>query len=156
MGHLSENQGAVKLHVGLDADGYLPTFISLSEGKTHESNWANALKLPRGSFVVFDRGFNDYAWYQSLMKNGVFFVTRLKSNAVVAHGPKRSGRKAVYHYHSPALTKADSADARSANRSPTRNHCYQSHDPREWPSATRAVVSPSLFRPQPRLSGHEA
>ncbi len=56
--------------------------------------WANALKLPRGSFVVFDRGFNDYAWYQSLMKNGVFCVTRLKSNAVLAHGQKRAGRKA--------------------------------------------------------------
>jgi len=89
-----KTKGAVKLHVGLDADGYLPTFISLSEGKTHESNWASTLKLPRGSFVVFDRGFNDYAWYQALMKNGVFFVTRLKSNAVIAHGPKRSGRKA--------------------------------------------------------------
>jgi hypothetical protein len=89
-----KTKGAVKLHVGLDADGYLPTFISLSEGKTHESNWANALKLQRGSFVVFDRGFNDYAWYQALIKNGVFFVTRLKSNAVIVHGSKRSGRKA--------------------------------------------------------------
>jgi hypothetical protein len=28
------------------------------------------------------------------MKDSVVFVTRLKSNAVVAHGPKRSGRKA--------------------------------------------------------------
>jgi len=35
------------------------TFVSFSEGKTHESNWANALKLPRGSFVVFDRGFSE-------------------------------------------------------------------------------------------------
>lgn len=94
VGHLSANQGVVKLHVGLDADGYLPTFTSLSEGKAHESNWANTLKLPHGSFVVFDHSFNDYVWYQSLMKDSVVFVTRLKSNAVVAHDPKRSGRKA--------------------------------------------------------------
>jgi len=40
-----KTKGAVKLHVGLDADGYLPTFISLSEGKTHESNWASALNF---------------------------------------------------------------------------------------------------------------
>ena len=56
-----ETKGVVKLHVGLDADGYLPTFISLREGKAHESNWAITLKLPRGSFVIFDHSFNDYA-----------------------------------------------------------------------------------------------
>ncbi len=53
-----------------------------------------SLQLPKGSFVVFDRGFTDYDWYASLMKNGVFFVTRLKSNAKIRVGRKRSGRKA--------------------------------------------------------------
>lgn len=89
-----KTKGAVKLHVGLDADGYLPTFISLTDGKEHESQWAKALTLPRGSFAVFDRGFTDYAWYQSLMEAGIFFVTRLKSNAFIENGPKRAGRKA--------------------------------------------------------------
>jgi len=89
-----KTKGAVKLHVGLDADGYLPTFVSFTDGKGHESQWAKALTLPRGSIAVFDRGFTDYQWYQALMKNGIFFVTRLKSNAVIETGPKRSGRKA--------------------------------------------------------------
>ena len=44
--------------------------------------------------VVFDMGFTDYGWYQSLMENGIYFVTRLKSNARIKYLRKRSGRKA--------------------------------------------------------------
>ena len=68
--------------------------MSLTDGKVHESQWAKALNLPRGSIAVFDRGFNDYNWYEMLTKNGVYFVTRLKSNAIIENGPKRPGRKA--------------------------------------------------------------
>jgi len=88
-------KGAIKLHVGLDGDGYLPEFVSLTDGKTHESRWAKALKLPRGSMAVFDMGFTDYGWYQTLMENGIFFVTRLKGNARIEYLRKRRGRKAA-------------------------------------------------------------
>lgn len=89
-----KTKGAIKLHVGLDADGYLPAFISLTDGKVHESKWAKALQLPRGSMAVFDRGFTDYAWYEALTDKGIYFVTRLKTNASIGNGPKRPGRKA--------------------------------------------------------------
>jgi len=88
-----KTKGAIKLHVGLDADGYLPTFINATDGKTHEINWAKTLKLPKGSFAVFDRGFTDYTWYQALNKDGIFFVTRLKENAQITCCHKRRGRK---------------------------------------------------------------
>lgn len=88
-------KGAIKLNVGIDGDGYLPEFVSLTDGKTHEIKWAKALKLPRGSMAVFDLGFTDYGWYQALMENGVFFVTRLKCNAKIKYLRKRSGRKAA-------------------------------------------------------------
>ena len=64
--------------MGLDASAYLPTFMDMTDGKVHEINWAKTLKLPKGSFICFDRGFTDYGWYSSLMQNGIFFVTRLK------------------------------------------------------------------------------
>ena len=89
-----QKKGAIKLHMGLDIDGYLPEFVDATEGKKHELSWAKALKLPKGSLVVFDRGFTDYAWYQALMNSGIFFVTRLKGNALVQYFRKRSGRKA--------------------------------------------------------------
>ena len=44
--------------------------------------------------AVFDLGFTDCKWFQTLMENRIFFVTRLRRNARI-HGPgKRPGRKA--------------------------------------------------------------
>lgn len=67
--------------MGLDGDGYLSEFLDFTSGNSHESTWAKNLKLPPGSIVVFDMGFTDYKWFQSLTKNRIFFVTRLKRNA---------------------------------------------------------------------------
>ncbi len=89
-----QKKGAIKLHVGISADGYLPEFFDMTTGKDHEINWAKALKLPSGSFAIFDRGYTDYAWYQALTTNGIFFVARLKDNALVEYFKKRRGRKA--------------------------------------------------------------
>lgn len=89
-----KTKGAVKLHMGLDADGYLPAFMDMTTGKIHESTWAKALCLPPGSTVVFDKGYNDYDWYQSLTDRKITFVTRLKRNAVRQDLEKRRGRKA--------------------------------------------------------------
>ena len=67
--------------MGLDGDGYLSEFLDFTSGNSHESTWAKNLKLPPGSIVVFDMGFTGYKWFQSLTKNRIFFVTRLKRNA---------------------------------------------------------------------------
>lgn len=75
-----KRKGAIKVHVGLDHSGYIPAFVSMTEGKTHKLAWAKTLKLPARSFVVFDRAFIDYIWLQSLINKGFFFVTRAKSN----------------------------------------------------------------------------
>ncbi|HID67209.1 MAG TPA: IS4 family transposase, partial [Roseibacterium sp.] len=83
-------KGAIELHVGLDHDGFLPTFIHLTEGRKHEIEWARTLDLPADSVVVFDRGFNDYSWWKSLQNNGVRFVTRLKKGTPYVVEQKRS------------------------------------------------------------------
>ena len=74
-------KGAVKLHVGLDHEGLLPAFVAITDGKTHDISAARAVSLPKGSIVVMDRGYNDYAWYNQLNNNDIYFVTRLKTNA---------------------------------------------------------------------------
>jgi len=74
-------KGAIKLHVGLNHGGYLPEFVTVTEGKIHEVIIGRTLQFPKGSIVVIDRGYNDYAWYNQLTDKGIFFVTRLKSNA---------------------------------------------------------------------------
>ena len=56
-------------------------FVAITEGKTHDLSAARALQLPRGSIVVMDRGYNDYAWYNQLNNKDISFVIRLKTNA---------------------------------------------------------------------------
>jgi hypothetical protein len=75
-------KGAVKLHLLLDHDGYLPTFCVMTEGRVHEINVARTLELPSGAILVIDRGYVDYLWLDALDAQGVFFVTRLKENAL--------------------------------------------------------------------------
>ncbi len=74
-------KGAVKLHVGLNHAGYLPEFVTLTEGKKHDITVGRILNFPKGSIVAIDKAYNDYSWYKQLTDNGIFFVTRLKTNA---------------------------------------------------------------------------
>ena len=74
-------KGAVKLHVGLNHDGYLPEFVTITEGKDHDVTVGRLLRFPKGSIVAMDKGYTDYSWYKQLTDKGIFFVTRLKTNA---------------------------------------------------------------------------
>jgi hypothetical protein len=75
-------KGAVKLHLMLDHQGCLPCWSLVTEGKTHEIQAARTLRFAPGTIVVVDRGYFDYALFASWCAAGVFFVTRLKSNAL--------------------------------------------------------------------------
>src|SRR5215469_14390558 len=77
-----QSKGGIKMHTLLDHNGYIPSFVTITNAKTHESTMSKTLELPKGSIVVFDKGFIDYSWFRSLGEKGVFFVTRLKKNAV--------------------------------------------------------------------------
>lgn len=74
-------KGAIKLHVGLNHEGYLPEFATITDGKVHDVTVGKTLAFPSGSIVAVDKAYNDYAWYNQLTNKGIFFVTRLKSNA---------------------------------------------------------------------------
>jgi hypothetical protein len=77
-------KGAVKLHLLLDPEGYLPCYAVITEGRRHEVTVARTLTFPPGTILVIDRGYVDYAWFAELTRQGVFFVTRLKDNAAYA------------------------------------------------------------------------
>jgi hypothetical protein len=76
-----QTKGAIKLHLLLDHDGYLPVFAHLSEGNVHELRVAKSLSLPKGSILVMDRAYIDYRQFARWTKAGIFFVTRLKAKA---------------------------------------------------------------------------
>ena len=89
-------KGAIKLHTVLDHDGYLPAFVTITEGRRHEAKVADLPRLPRGSIVVVDRAYTDYSWFARLRQSGLFFVIRQKTNALYQvceerPVPRRSG-----------------------------------------------------------------
>jgi len=71
-------KGAVKLHLVLQHQGYLPTFALITEGCRHEVTVARTLCFEAGSIIVMDRGYTDYQWFAALTRRQVYFVTRLK------------------------------------------------------------------------------
>ncbi len=73
-------KGAVKLHLLLDHDGYLPAFACITDGKASDIGVARQFQFAPGTVVVMDRAYVDYAWWEGLSKQGVFFVTRFKSD----------------------------------------------------------------------------
>lgn len=73
-------KGAVKLHLLLDNEGYLPCFAVITDGKSHDVTVGRTLRFAPGTVVVMDKGYVDYPWWQRLSEDGVFFVTRLKQD----------------------------------------------------------------------------
>lgn len=74
-------KGAVKLHLVLDHDGYLPCFGIVTDGKVADVKIAWQIAFAPGTIVVDDRGYTDYRLFADWTDSGVFFVTRLKDNA---------------------------------------------------------------------------
>lgn len=74
-------KAAFKLHVGLDHDGLIPAFVAVTAGKVGDQTQAREFNFPKGSVVVFDKGYAAYDWHASLAEQGVSYVTRMRDNA---------------------------------------------------------------------------
>jgi hypothetical protein len=75
-------KGAIKLHLLLDHDGYLPCFGVITEGKVHDVKVAWSLSFEPGTVVVDDRGYTDYRLFAKWTEEQVYFVTRMKDKAL--------------------------------------------------------------------------
>jgi len=81
-------KGGVKVHVLLDHDDYMPSYVLLTEARRHDRRAARLFSLNPGSIVAMDRAYNDYRLFADWTERGVYFVTRPKKNAdyyVVEH-----------------------------------------------------------------------
>jgi IS4 transposase len=73
-------KAAIKLHTLLDLRGAIPSFIHISDGKTHEVNILDALIIEPGAYYLMDRGYLDFRRLYAIHQAQAFFVTRAKSN----------------------------------------------------------------------------
>jgi hypothetical protein len=81
--HWQREKGAAKLHLVLDHQGLMPRFAVITEGKGSDLVAARKMKFAAGTILVFDRAYADYQWFERLTSEGVFFVIRLRTSAVV-------------------------------------------------------------------------
>ena len=75
-------KGALKMHCLYDHSGALPTFLTVTDAKHHDVRVAKEASFPLvpDSIVSIDKAYIDYTWLYSLTQEGVWFVTRAKSN----------------------------------------------------------------------------
>ena len=73
-------KAAIKLHTLLDLRGAIPSFIHITDGKTHEVNILDDLIIEPGAYYLLDRGYLDFSRLFAIHQAQAFFVTRAKSN----------------------------------------------------------------------------
>ena len=74
------HKAAIKLHTLLDLRGSIPTFVHITEGKTHEVTVLDELMVEPGAVYVMDRGYIDFGRLYTLTQGLAFFVVRAKRN----------------------------------------------------------------------------
>jgi hypothetical protein len=53
-----KEKGGLKVHMLIDVHWQTPTFVKISETKSHDKNFIQYLNLAPHSMIVFDRAYN--------------------------------------------------------------------------------------------------
>jgi len=78
-----KRKGAVKMHTLIDLRGNIPIFIRITDGKVHDVNILDELRIEPGAFYVMDRGYIDFERLHRFTRELAFFVTRTKENVLL-------------------------------------------------------------------------
>ena len=78
----SRKKGGIKVHTMMDAFSGVAEFIRMTEARVHDRKFLYHLDLPANSFMVFDKAYNLYSQFDKWTKQKIWFVTRMKDNAV--------------------------------------------------------------------------
>jgi hypothetical protein len=77
-----KKKGGLKVHMLIDAVQSVGRFIKITAAKVNDQNFLKSLELISHSMIVFDKAYNYYHQFALWTQRQVFFVTRLKKNAV--------------------------------------------------------------------------
>jgi hypothetical protein len=78
-----KKKGGIKAHTIIKADENVPYLIRYSEAVRHDHTFLKEIHhLPKDSIITFDKGYVDYAQYEQFTKGSIWYVTRLKDNAI--------------------------------------------------------------------------
>lgn len=78
-----KNVGAIKIHTLYDLESLCPEKIFMTTGKPHDSKLIKTMEfLPHHTYLM-DRAYCKYAEFDAMCEEKIYFVTRMKSNAIV-------------------------------------------------------------------------
>lgn len=77
-----KKKGGLKVHMLIDAVQSVGRFVKITAAKVHDKNFLKSLALISHSMIVFDKAYNYYHQFALWTGQHVYFVTRLKKNAV--------------------------------------------------------------------------
>lgn len=77
-----KRKGGVKVHTLMQSDEDVPCLLRFTSAASHDSLFLSQIKLPEGSIIVFDKGYNDYTQFQRFSDEKVTWVTRKRKGAV--------------------------------------------------------------------------
>ena len=78
----SRKKGGAKVHMMMDAFSGVAEFVKITAAKVHDRRFLYELSLPKNSFIVFDKAYNIYNQFAKWNKENIYFVTRIKDNAI--------------------------------------------------------------------------
>jgi hypothetical protein len=78
----SRKKGGLKVHALMDAFSGVTEFLRITAAREHDRKFLYHIKLPANSFIVFDKAYNLYSQFAKWTEQKVWFVTRMKENAV--------------------------------------------------------------------------
>jgi hypothetical protein len=82
----NKQKGGIKAHTMINAYENVPCLIRYSAAAKHDHTFLKEINLPKGSFITFDKAYNDYLQYKRFTDNEIWFVTLQKENAIYQLG----------------------------------------------------------------------
>jgi transposase len=76
------SKGGIKAHVMIHAAELMPCLVRFTEGSRHDHTFLKHLNVPEGSYIVMDKGYTDYLQYAQWTNRDIYFITRMKDNAI--------------------------------------------------------------------------
>lgn len=77
-----KKKGGMKVHMLIDAVQSVGRFIKMTAAKVNDQKFLKSLELISDSMIVFDKAYNYYHQFALWTTQKVYFVTRMKRNAV--------------------------------------------------------------------------
>lgn len=78
----NRRKGGIKVHTLMDAFSGVAEFVRMTAAREHDRKFLYQLDLPANSWLVFDKAYNVYQQFSKWTAQKVWFVTRMKDNAV--------------------------------------------------------------------------